>query len=252
MKKIVVSGGFDPVHVGHLEMFKKAKGLGKYLTVILNSDKFLKEKKGFVFMPYAERKKILLGFECVDRVEKCIDKDNTVCETLKKLKIKNQIDIFANGGDRKNKNDIPEYSICKKMGIKMLFDIGGGKIQSSSSLTKKFTNYREERPWGYFENLLEENNLKLKKLSVKSGEKISLQYHKHRSEKWHIVKGKGKVFIDKKIYPCKKGSYFEINKNQIHSLENTGKSDLEIIEIQSGLKLIEEDIVRLKDKYGRT
>ena len=133
MKRVVVSGGFDPVHVGHLEMFVQAKKLGSHLTVILNSDRFLKQKKGFVFMPFKERKKIILGFECVDKVEKCIDQDETVCETLKLLKSKNLIDIFANGGDRAT-NEVPETPVCKKYNIKMVDGLGD-KIRSSSSLT---------------------------------------------------------------------------------------------------------------------
>ena len=88
MKKIVVSGGFDPVHIGHLELLEDAKKLGNHLTVILNSDRFLQQKKGFIFMPFEERKKILLGFSCVDKVVRSIDKDNTVCETLKSLRKK--------------------------------------------------------------------------------------------------------------------------------------------------------------------
>lgn len=251
MKKIVVSGGFDPVHIGHLEMLKEAREIGDHLTVILNSDKFLKEKKGFIFMPFKERKKILLGFSVVDDVRKCIDKDNTVCETLKLLRLKNKVDVFANGGDRKNKNDIPEYKICKKLKIKMIFNIGGGKIQSSSELTDQFRNYSENRPWGYFENLIEQKGYKLKKLVIKPKAKISYQYHNFREEKWHIVKGTGKFFLDDKTYNCKKGDFFHILKNQKHSVENTGNSDLEIIELQSGNKLVEEDIVRLQDVYGR-
>ena len=129
MKKVVVSGGFDPVLIGHLEMLQKAKEIGSHLTVILNSDKFLLDKKGFVFMNFKERKKILLGFDCVDKVIKCVDKDNTVCQTISKLKEKNEIDIFANGGDRKNEKDIPEFEVCKKLGVKMIFDVGGNKIQ---------------------------------------------------------------------------------------------------------------------------
>ncbi len=251
MKKIVVSGGFDPVHIGHLELLENAKKLGNQLTVILNSDKFLQQKKGFIFMPFDERKKILLGFSCVDKVVRSIDKDNTVCETLKSLRKKNQVDVFANGGDRKDINDIPEYKICKDNGIEMLFDIGGDKIQSSSELIEQFNNYSEKRPWGYFENLLEEKNYKVKKLVIHPKEKISLQSHNFRKEKWHIVKGTGRVFIEDKVFSCKKGSYFEIKTKQIHSIENTGSKDLEIIEIQLGSKLLEEDIIRLKDKYGR-
>lgn len=251
MNKIVVSGGFDPIHIGHLQMLDDAKSLGNHLTVILNSDKFLKEKKGYFFMPFKERRKILLGFKAVDKVVKCIDKDNTVKETLKDLRKKNLIDTFANGGDRKNIKDIPEYEVCKKNGIKMVFGVGGEKIQSSSKLVNKFLNYREVRPWGFFESLLEEKNYKVKKLVIYPKGKLSFQFHNFRSENWHVVRGVGRVFIDDKVYECKKGSSFEIKKKQKHSIENFGNSFLEIIEIQSGSYLVEEDIVRLHDKYGR-
>ena len=87
-------------------------------------------------MSYEERKEIILGFECVDNVEQSIDTDNTVIRTIEKLAKKNKIDIFANGGDRKNIEDIPEYEICKKTGYRNVFDIGGRKVQSSSELTK--------------------------------------------------------------------------------------------------------------------
>lgn len=251
MNNIVVSGGFDPIHVGHLQLLNDAKSLGTHLTVILNSDKFLKEKKGYFFMPFKERRKILLGFKAVDKVIQCIDKDNTVKQTIKALRKKNLIDVFANGGDRKNINDIPEYKICKENGIKMVFGIGGEKIQSSSKLVNKFLNYRESRPWGYFESLLEEKNYKVKRLVIHPKGKLSFQFHNLRSENWYVVKGTGKVYIDDKIYPCKKGSSFYILKKQKHSIENSGKSPLEIIEVQSGTHIAEEDIVRLHDKYGR-
>ena len=252
MKRIVVSGGFDPVHVGHLDMLKKARELGDHLTVILNTDRFLKEKKDFIFMKFQERKKILQEFSCVDKVVRCIDKDETVCETLRMLSEQNKVDVFANGGDRKDIKDIPEYYVCKKHNIEMAFDVGGGKVQSSSNLVEQFINYKEQRPWGFFENLLEEKKYKVKKLTILPNQKISLQFHEFRNEKWYVVKGKGKVFIDEKILECKKGSSFEVLMGQTHSLQNTGKINLEIIEIQFGTKVVEEDIVRLKDIYGRT
>jgi len=251
MKKIVVSGGFDPVHIGHLEMLKQAREIGSHLTVILNSDKFLLDKKGFIFMNFTERKKILLGFECVDKVIKCIDKDNTVCKTISKLREKNEIDIFANGGDRKNKKDIPEYEICKKLGVEMIFDVGGNKIQSSSKLLNPFINYIEKRPWGEFENLLETKKFLVKKLVINPGQKISVQLHKHRKENWTIVEGKGKIQIGKKSFFGTVGSSFSIPKNEIHTIENTQKKALIIIEVQLGNKLSEEDIVRLEDIYER-
>ena len=135
MKKkitVAVSGGFDPVHKGHIRQFKAAKKLGYELIVILNSDDFLLKKKGYYFMNFDERKEILESIKYVDRVVKCIDKDQTVSKTLKKLKPS----IFANGGDRTNKN-VPEIDTCKKNNIKMIWNVGGVKIQSSSDLVRK-------------------------------------------------------------------------------------------------------------------
>ena len=132
MKIVAVSGGYDPVHVGHIRQFKAAKSLGDKLCVILNSDRFLKNKKGFVFVPFKERKEILESIKYIDKVIPCTDRDQSVCKTLAKLKP----NIFAKGGDRTLKN-IPEADICRKYKIKMVFGVGGKKIQSSSALTKK-------------------------------------------------------------------------------------------------------------------
>lgn len=137
-KKIVmVSGGFDPVHVGHLDMLKEAKELGDELVVILNNDNWLKLKKGHAFMNEEDRKEILESFKFVDRVvitsHEPNTKDISVCRELELLKPH----IFANGGDRKEDN-IPEYEICKRLGIEMVFNIGKkGKIRSSSELVKQ-------------------------------------------------------------------------------------------------------------------
>jgi D-beta-D-heptose 7-phosphate kinase/D-beta-D-heptose 1-phosphate adenosyltransferase len=130
---VATSGGFDPLHVGHLRLLQEAKKLGDSLCVILNTDEFLMRKKGFIFMPLKERAEILLGLRCVDRVEISIDEDQTVCKTLEKIKP----DIFAKGGDSTEFN-VPEKAICEKYGIKLVFGIGGGKIQSSSWLTKAY------------------------------------------------------------------------------------------------------------------
>jgi D-beta-D-heptose 7-phosphate kinase/D-beta-D-heptose 1-phosphate adenosyltransferase len=132
VKTVAVSGGFDPIHIGHIRMFRDAKKLGDRLLVILNSDKFLKEKKGFIFMPFKERKEIIESIRYVDKVVPCFDKDDTVCNTLSSLKP----DVFANGGDRKEGN-VPEKPICEKYGIEMVYNVGGNKIQSSSWLTRK-------------------------------------------------------------------------------------------------------------------
>jgi D-beta-D-heptose 7-phosphate kinase/D-beta-D-heptose 1-phosphate adenosyltransferase len=133
MITVAVSGGFDPVHIGHIRHFKAAKKKGDRLILILNSDRFLKNKKGYVFMSFKERKEILESIGCIDKVIPCIDKDQTVCKTLRKLKP----DIYANGGDRNINNIMPERKVCEDLGIKMIFNVGGKKIQSSSWFTQK-------------------------------------------------------------------------------------------------------------------
>lgn len=135
-KVIAVSGGFDPLHIGHVRMFQEARALGDRLVVFLNNDNWLKTKKGFAFMPEEERKEILLALRDVDEVyitkHKENDPDTSVCEALREVKP----DAFANGGDRKHDN-IPEVAVCNELGIEMIFNIGhGGKVQSSSWLTK--------------------------------------------------------------------------------------------------------------------
>ena len=127
-KRIAVSGGFDPVHVGHVRMIQAAAQFGDVI-VICNSDAWLKRKKGYAFMPFKERAEILRAFKGVRDVVEANDDDGSVCESLKEI----QPDIFANGGDRFNTNT-PETLVCKKYDIEMLWGVGGGKIQSSSDL----------------------------------------------------------------------------------------------------------------------
>ena len=129
---VAVSGYFNPVHIGHIRMFKRAKKIGDKLIVIVNNDNQVKLKGSVQFMNEKERMEIISALKLVDKVILSIDKDKTVCKTLKLIKPH----IFANGGDR-NKKNIPEVDICKEINCKMIFNIGrGGKIQSSSWLLK--------------------------------------------------------------------------------------------------------------------
>lgn len=133
-KVVAVSGGFDPVHIGHVRMFKEAKALGDELVVILNNDNWLTLKKGYAFMPQDERREVIEAFGAVDKVMLTFHEpgttDMSVCKELEHLRP----DIFANGGDRKSDN-IPEYKVCERLGIEMAFNVGqGGKVQSSSWL----------------------------------------------------------------------------------------------------------------------
>tara|TARA_R110000824_G_scaffold28907_3_gene96658 strand:+ start:751 stop:1443 length:693 start_codon:yes stop_codon:yes gene_type:complete len=125
---VCVSGGFDPVHIGHLRMIQEAAQHGDVI-VIVNSDEWLMRKKGYIFMPFAERCEILRGFAAVNQTTHVDDTDGTVCEALQRLKPT----FFANGGDRKTDNT-PEMDVCDAEGIQLLWGTGGGKIQSSSDL----------------------------------------------------------------------------------------------------------------------
>tara|TARA_R100000808_G_C2011157_1_gene63654 strand:- start:50 stop:478 length:429 start_codon:yes stop_codon:yes gene_type:complete len=129
-KVVMVSGGFDPVHSGHVRMILEASEYG-HVIVVANSDDWLRRKKGYVFMPYTERAEILSAIRGVTLVTSVDDTDGTVCEALRN----HQPDYFANGGDRTNKNT-PEKEVCKMYDIEMLWNVGGGKIQSSSELVE--------------------------------------------------------------------------------------------------------------------
>lgn len=126
---VTVSGYFDPLHVGHLEMFRLARELGDRLVVIINNDKQAALKKGKEFMPLNERAEIVKAIRYVDDVFISVDEDKTVCKSLEALKP----DVFAQGGDR-NFGEVPETPICKEHNIKMVDGLGA-KVQSSSNLT---------------------------------------------------------------------------------------------------------------------
>tara|TARA_B100000900_G_scaffold370419_1_gene348927 strand:- start:1089 stop:1547 length:459 start_codon:yes stop_codon:yes gene_type:complete len=147
-KKIVaVSGGFDPIHVGHLRMMQDAAKYGR-LTVIVNSDEWLLKKKGYVFMPWDERAELISAYDFVDRVIKAKDDDRTVVASLEEIRP----DIFANGGDREKINT-PEARFCRENGIEMIWGIGGGKIQSSSSMVTSVTQKKRSKDLEKYRNL---------------------------------------------------------------------------------------------------
>ena len=137
MKIIINSGYFDPLHVGHIECMELSKKLGDKLVIILNNDEQVRLKKGKTFMPENERKRIVESLKPVDEVFVSIDKDKSVCESIKAIaeKYKDHEIIFAKGGDRFS-DEIPEAKLCKKLGIKIIDNVGK-KIQSSSWLIEK-------------------------------------------------------------------------------------------------------------------
>lgn len=130
---IAVSGGFDPIHHGHISLINDAAAFGK-VVVILNTDEWLKRKKGYVFMPFEQRKKVLENIRNVHVVLQAFDDDGTVCKNLSQLRM--MLSYFGNGGDRNAKNT-PELELCDKLEITPIFGLGGGKVQSSSTMVNK-------------------------------------------------------------------------------------------------------------------
>ncbi len=251
---VAVSGGFDPIHIGHVRMFREARELGDKLVVIMNNDNWLRMKKGFTFMPQKERAEIIRHLPFVDKVvftdHTKGDTDNSVSRTLAKVRP----DIFANGGDRVSKN-VPEVALCKKLGIKMVFNVGqGGKVQSSSWMTNNARRPASKsiRPWGEYYGWDQGSAWNLKTIYVKPNKRLSLQYHHHREEWWLLVEGDATATVHegKEVLtiPLRKGEVFRVGKKQIHRLSS--KKGGVIVEVAYGA-FDENDIVRLQDDHGR-
>ena len=252
MKICVVSGGFDPLHNGHIQYINSAKGFGDILIVALNSDSWLINKKGKYFMSFEERMAILENLKAVDRVIGFKDDIEGSCikalEFVKKSYPKDQI-IFCNGGDR-NKTNIPELKV---KGIDFIFEVGGeSKLNSSSDLIKNYFYSSESRVWGKFINLYQDKkNIKVKELIIEPGKGMSFQKHYHRNEIWlvshggcyvNFSKGNSAEVIKKEL---NKFDSFTVKSGEWHQIINPNKFSCHIIEIQFGNKVCEKDIERL-------
>ncbi len=251
MKISIVSGGFDPIHSGHIAYLKSAREISDYLIVALNSDEWLINKKKKVFMSFEERKNILINIECVDEVMGFKDDDLGSCiDALNKIKEKYPKHdlIFCNGGDR-NKNNIPEMAVKD---INFEFGIGGtGKQNSSSSLLKNWKYESERRVWGLFHNLFDSDDVKVKELIIKPQKGMSFQRHKKRNEIWLVSKGSCEILYSKNNpdskskVTLKKFDNFNVSRGEWHQITNPFDEDCHIIEIQYGNAVVEDDIERL-------
>ena len=256
MKTIVlVTGGFDPLHSGHIAYFKAARELGDELYVGLNSDEWLTRKKGRPFMPLQERLAIIQELSCVDQVISFDDSDDTACGAIYKT-MATSADrkiIFANGGDRTN-TTTPEYKTYgEHPDIEFAYGVGGeNKKNSSSWILDNWKTEKTNRLWGWYRVLdnQPENGFKVKELVIEPGKSLSDQKHFKRSEHWYVLKGivkmetewderKDVVHLD----PLTRG--YDISVGTWHKASNPSETEhCHILEVQYGEECIEEDIER--------
>ena len=254
----LVTGGFDPLHSGHLALIKSAREMSLLVAIGLNSDDWLYKKKGYVSMPFYERKEILESMEGVHKVFGFSDADGTACRAIQKVawiypwpveKI-----IFCNGGDRTEDN-IPEMGFQPIAGrpededpiLEFAYGVGGtDKKNSSSELVKA------QREWGYWQVLKDNGTTKVKELVIMPGKELSYQRHFKRSEFWLVSEGECTVrqgceqpeFDTEKILTCYQ--HLHIPVGVWHNIKNHTDKVCKIIEIQYGTECIEEDIERDK------
>lgn len=253
MKIVLVTGGFDPIHSGHIAYFKAAKQLGDVLIVGVNSDAWLARKKGAAFMPSTERISIIENIKAVDGVILFDDNDGSAKEAIQNVRrlYPDSKIIFANGGDRTDKN-IPEMDIIDD-NLEFAFGVGGeDKKNSSSWILEEWKAPKTQRPWGYY-RVLHENSreVKVKELTVEPGKRLSMQKHKDRAEIWFVAEGTATLYqIDDRTTDCELAGHYNkfqtlfISREQWHQLSNESDQPLKIVEIQYGERCEEEDIER--------
>ena len=242
---VLVTGGFDPLHSGHIAYIKAARELGRVMIGV-NSDEWLARKKGIAFMPQSERLEILNNLKDVMSAFAFDDSDGSAKDAIRYVRAmfpKSKI-IFANGGDRTPTN-IPEMD-TDITNIEFAFGIGGeDKKNSSSWILSEWKAPKTERTWGYYRVLhTDGHTTKVKELTVLPGQSLSMQHHEHRAEYWMVSQGVATVNVQGFIANIVKHQDCRILAGELHQLSNNGTEDLKIIEIQYGSSCDENDIIR--------
>jgi len=251
----LASGGFDPLHSGHLAMLEDAACGNERLIVALNSDEWLTRKKGSYFLPFNEREIIMSSLEGVSKVISFNDDDGSACDAIAKVKqmYPDSTVNFYNGGDRNEGNILEILKYSDDPQVQFHYGTGGAEKQNSSStlLEDWLSRHQQTTPrnWGVYNVLAEYPGAKVKTLHVAPGESLSTQYHEHRNEHWFVVEGTASVTMG---LPGEFGWQEELGKHEIitieqgqwHTLSNNTNTDLCLVEIQYGEKCQESDIVR--------
>lgn len=252
MKRIaLITGGFDPLHSGHLAYIEAARALGDILVVAVNSDAWLERKKGRAFMPARERAAILRAMRGVDFVIEFNDQDDSARQAIRMVRQSYPQDhiIFANGGDRTQTN-IPEMDAADH-NMEFRFGVGGdSKANSSSWILEEWKAPQTRRSWGYYRVLYEAPGVKVKELTVEPGAALSMQKHGERAEFWLVSAGEATVYgLNRSTDMDFRGrygrhEYIHISTNEWHQLINEDPNPLKIVEIQYGARCEEDDIER--------
>ena len=246
----IISGGFDPIHSGHVNYIKSAKNHCDFLLVGVNSDEWLARKKSRFFMPFDERIRIIKAMHDVNYATDFADDDDTASDLIERAAAMfpdSQL-IFMNGGDRTSKN-IPEMEMGFEFEVDFKFGIGGkNKANSSSWILEDWKSPKTERPWGWYRILDEGEGWVVKELTINPNKALSDQRHSKRSEHWHVVQGE--VTIDTEWMGVKRTDVvvptqsFDIGQGVWHKASNKTKEPVKVIETWFGKELTEMDIER--------
>jgi cytidyltransferase-like protein len=241
----VVSGGFDPLHAGHVAMMQEARSLCDHLLVLLNSDDWLLRKKGYVSVPYEQRAEVVRTLRCVDAVAIALDDDDTVVKSLRVLRHQagaGDTVIFMNGGDR-GRDNVPEAVV---EGVEFLFGVGGeSKMNSSSLINPSGYLARVDRAWGFYEDHFRTGRCVFKTLHLRTGQGTSLQRHQYRSEVWFVDWGEVLVEIAGRTEVLSVGGSTTVPAKSWHRITAL-RGPAVVREMQFGELCDESDIERSK------
>ena len=252
----LVSGGFDPLHSGHIDMINYAAERNAAVAVALHSDEWLIRKKSNFFMTWGERQLIMLAINGVSDVIKFNDADDSINNAIAYLKERYpgwHIN-FYNGGDETHNNILEILKYQADPLVQFHFGAGGDyKKNSSSELLDRWENHSKhsvQKSWGFYNTFLQHPNTKLRSFTVYPRHSMTMQQHKHRSEHWYVVKGSG--IVEYQDSPKAEMICVDLEQYNIitiptscwHRLHNTTDEELQMIEIQFGESCDDADVIR--------